>query len=227
MLTDLARLGLEAKSLGPMQSFYGDALDLPVRDADDRALRFGAGPTEVVVRRPHGTPRGGLHTHFAFSVPRTEYDDWFEGLSAQFDLHEERFGSARSLYCYDPAGNCVELGERDVAGPGIDGIFEVVLEVDSLARAETLYTALGFEPVDRGSERRRVRLEGPMDLELWEPQLGIADARGGVHVELAFGADDVDAVERAVAGADGRVRTEREEGRLVVRDPDGHHLAFS
>lgn len=224
MLTDLARLGLEAKYLEPARSFYGGRLELPLRSTTDRALRFEAGPTELVVRRSDGVPRGGLHTHFAFAVPRREYDDWFERLSADFDLQEERFGSARSLYCYDPDGNCVELGERDVDGPGIDGIFEVVLEVESIARAEAFYTGLGFEPVDRGDERRRVRLEGPMALELWEPQLGLADARGGVHVELGFVAGDLGAVERAVADADGCPRTEREEGRLVVRDPDGHHL---
>lgn len=224
MLTDLARLGLEAKSLDPMRGFYGDVLELPLRDADDRALHFDAGSTEVVVRRPHRTPRGGLHTHFAFSVPRTEYDDWWDRLSAEFDLHEEHFSSARSLYCYDPEGNCVELGEREVSGPGIDGIFEVVLEVESIPRAEAFYTALGFEPVDRGNERRRVRLDGPMALELWEPQLGIADARGGVHVELGFEVDDLDEVERAIAGVGGCIRTSRDEDRLVVRDPDGHHL---
>ncbi|WP_114577991.1 VOC family protein [Saliphagus sp. LR7] len=224
MLTDLARLGLEAKSLDPARSFYADALDLPLGEATDRALQFDAGPTEVVVRRPDGVPRGGLHTHFAFSIPPAEYDDWWDRLSTEFDLHEERFGSARSLYCYDPEGNCVELGERDVSGPGIDGIFEVVLEVESLERAETFYTALGFDPVDRGSERRRVRLAGPMALELWEPQLGIADARGGVHVELGFDTTDLAAVERAVSATDGCVRTDRGEDRLVVRDPDGHHL---
>jgi len=133
-----------------------------------------------------GAPAGGLHTHFAFSIPAAEYDDWWDRLDDNYDLKEARFGPSRSLYLYDPDGNCVELGQQDVTGPGIDGIFEVVLEVADLERAQAFYEDLGFETVDEGDDRKRVRLHGPMALELWEPHLGIADARGGVHVDLGF-----------------------------------------
>ncbi|GAA0673888.1 VOC family protein [Natronoarchaeum mannanilyticum] len=225
MLAVLEHLALEAKALDPMRAFYGDELDLDVVDEFDRELSFAAGETTLVVRRPDGVPRGGLHTHFAFSIPADEYGDWWDRLSAERALEEHTFGSASSLYCYDPAGNCVELGQSDVAGPGIDGVFEVVLEVEDLDRALPFYEALGFSVVDRGAQRRRVRLSGPMDLELWEPHLGLADARGGVHVDLGFAAPDVDAAVEAIR--ERACRVERDGERAAVRDPDGHYLTIA
>ncbi|GAB3669285.1 VOC family protein [Halopiger thermotolerans] len=241
MLTRLAWLALEVKYLEPARRFYAETLEMDVRDrprsrspsSQGEELALAAGETDLVLRRPTGLPRGGLHTHFAFAIPAAEYDDWWNRLSERYDgdLEETQFGAAKSLYLYDPDGNCVELGQRDVDGPGIDGIFEVVLEVESLERAESFYAALGFETVDRGSERRRVRMNGPestgLALELWEPQLGIADARGGVHVDLGFEvADDPTQVLAAIGD---RVRSiEREtDGRVVVCDPDGHFLTFT
>ncbi|WIV66953.1 VOC family protein [Natrialbaceae archaeon AArc-T1-2] len=224
MLTGLAWLALEVKYLQRSRRFYEETLDLSVREATDREVRFEAGDTAFVCRRSDGIPRGGLHTHFAFSIPAGEYDDWWDRLADEYDLTEFQFGSARSLYLYDPDGNCVELGQREVTGPGIDGIFEVVLEVESLERARAFYADLGFETVDRGDERTRVRMTGPVDLELWEPQLGLADARGGVHVDLGF---ETPKPETALEAVEERVRLlERGSDRVVVADPDGHVLAF-
>ncbi|MFC4245625.1 VOC family protein [Natribaculum luteum] len=225
MLTGLDWLALEVKYREPARAFYEETLGLSVREQTDEECRFAAGETDLVLRRPSGLPRGGLHTHFAFSIPAAEYDDWWDDLAETHDLEEVTFGSARSLYLYDPDGNCVELGQRDVAGPGIDGIFEVVLEVESLERAEAFYADLGFETVDRGDERTRVRMNGPMALELWEPQLGIADARGGVHVDLGFETPEPDAAGEAVA--DRACSVSRDGERVVVRDPDGHYLTFT
>ncbi|WP_254761539.1 VOC family protein [Natrinema marinum] len=226
MLSGLAWLALEAKYLEPAKAFYEEELGLTVRERSDDELVFAAGETDLVLRRPAGVPRGGLHTHYAFSIPEAEYDDWWDRLSADYDLEEARFGPARSLYLYDPDGNCVELGQQDVAGSGIDGIFEVVLEVEDLDRAQAFYEALGFETVDEGDDRKRVRLHGPMALELWEPHLGIADARGGVHVDLGFETDEPAAALEAVRD---RVRAvDREtDDEIVVRDPDGHFLTFT
>ena len=220
MLDSLAWLALETKDLDRARTFYADRLDLQVRAATDSALRFAAGDVDFVVRRPTAVPRGGVHTHFAFSIPAGEYDDWWNRLDADFDLEEHRFGSIRSLYLYDPDGHCVELGQRDVDGPGIDGIFEIVLEVADLDRAEAFYRDLGLSVMDRGDGRRRVRLTGPVDLELWEPQLGIADARGGVHVDVGFTSPDPDAAVDAVADRVQSVAT-IDDGRRF-RDPDGH-----
>ena len=222
MLSGLAWLALEVKYLDDARRFYEESLSMSVREESDTEVRYAAGETDLVIRRPTEIPRGGLHTHYAFSIPHDEYDEWWDRLSSEYDLLEARFGESRSLYCYDPDGNCVELGQQDVDGPGIDGIFEVVLEVASLDSAVSFYQELGFEPYDVGSDRRRVRLQGPFALELWEPHLGIADARGGVHVDLGFtSASPDDAISRI---GDRCLSVDREAGTVI--DPDGHHLTF-
>lgn len=246
MLTALDRLGLEVKYLDRARAFYEDRLGLDPADVSETAVTYPVGETSLVLRRPSGVPRGGLHTHFAFTTPAEEYDEWLADL-ADLDPEEYTFGTYRSLYVDDPDDHCVEIGGIDDAGDadggdgaetegtngsdesGLTGIFEVVLEVEELARAEAFYLALGFDVVDRGDERRRVRLRGPFDLELWEPQLGLADARGGVHVDLALGVADPDAAVETVdewvsdpvvvdGGDDVR--------RLRVRDPDCHVVTF-
>ncbi|MCU4753189.1 VOC family protein [Halobacteria archaeon AArc-curdl1] len=232
MLRSLAWLGLEVKYLEPARRFYEETLELSPREGSPAvtepasAVAYPVGDTDLVLRRPNGVPRGGLHTHYALSIPAEEYDDWWDRLSGPmgYDLDEYTFGSSRSLYLYDPDGNCVELGQTDVDGPGIDGLFEVVLEVESLERAESLYSQLGFETIDRGEERVRVRMAGPVALELWEPHLGLAEARGGVHVDLGFETDDIDRIRDTLEGT--VCSLERTGDRLVARDPDGHHLTF-
>ncbi|WP_436344882.1 VOC family protein [Natronorubrum sp. FCH18a] len=226
MLTGLSWLALEAKYLDRSRSFYEETLELTCHERGDDELAFEAGETDLVLRRPDEFPRGGLHTHYAFSIPEAEYDDWWDRLSEGYDLEEAQFGPASSLYLYDPDGNCVELGQQDVAGPGIDGIFEVVLEVENLERAESFYADLGFETVDTGANRKRVRMNGPMALELWEPHLGIADARGGVHVDLGFETSEPTAALEAVSDRVQRVDRVDDEV-VVVRDPDGHFLTFT
>ena len=226
MLDGLRWLALEVKDLDPAVAFYREHLDLPVRERDEREARLGAGESALVLRRPDSVPRGGLHTHFALSTPADQYDDWWDRLSDSFDLEEHQFGPARSLYVYDVVGNCGDIGQRDDAGEGITGIFEVVLEVADLDRAESFYRALGMDLVDRGDNRKRVRLTaGPFDLELWEPHLGLADARGGVHVDFGLACDDPGGVAETVA-ADALSVTEFDAG-VRIRDPDGHYVTLS
>ncbi|SIR58014.1 VOC family protein [Natronorubrum thiooxidans] len=226
MLTGLSWLALEVKSLERARSFYEETLALSLTQQRENELVFTAGETDLVLRRPNSFPRGGLHTHYAFSIPHSEYDDWWDRLSEDYDLEEAQFGPVSSLYLYDPDGNCVELGQQDVAGPGIDGLFEVVLEVESLERAASFYADLRFETGDIGDGRRRVRMNGPMALELWEPQLGIADARGGVHVDLGFETDEPAAALEAIGDRVQSLECDTDE-RVVVRDPDGHFLTFT
>jgi len=235
MLSGLSWLALEVKEVAAASEFYGAVLDMDLL-ADDAVpgslarnseqVAFAAGDTALVCRRPDAVPRGGLHTHYAMSIPAGEYDDWWAKLEAAgFDLDEHVFGDARSLYLYDPEGNCVELGQQPVAGPGVDDVFEVVLEVAELDAAQGFYRDLGFETVDEGAGRERVRMHGPMALELWEPHLGLADARGGVHVDLGFATSDPDAAVAAVA--DRITGREPLAGDAVrVHDPDGHVLTF-
>ena len=227
MLTDLRWLALEAKYLDRARSFYESFLDLDVRREREGEVALAAGETDLILRRPTDIPRGGVHTHYAFSTPPAAYDGWWDRLSESFDLVEHQFGDAKSLYFYDVEGNCVEIGQRGDGGSvdGITGIFEVVFEVADLDRAESFYRDLGMELMGRGDDRRRVRLTaGPFDFELWEPQLGLADGRGGVHVDVGLGVEDR---EKAVEAVDGRARsvTELDDG-VRIEDPDGHQLTL-
>ena len=235
MLTSLRHLALEVKYLGRAREFYEERLGLEPARAGDAEIAYEVGETTLALRRPSSTPRGGLHVHYAFSAPAVRYEGWRERL-ADLDPDEHRFGSYRSLYADDPDDHCVEVGGIDAgdtdgadsdlesAGANLTGVFEVVLEVESLDAAAETYAALGFEPVDRGEERRRIRMRGPFDLEMWEPQLGLADARGGVHVDLGFGTDDPEAAAEVI---ESRVdRRERVDGGVRVRDADCHWLTF-
>jgi catechol-2,3-dioxygenase len=225
MISALRWLALEVKYLDRASAFYREHLALDTVRETDREVAFEAGETDLVLRRPRSVPRGGLHTHYALSIPADEYDDWYDRLGETFDLDEHTFGSARSLYFDDIDGNCVELGESNESGSGVLGMFEVVLEVEDLARAEAFYTALGMDIVDQGDERRRTRLAADgFALELWEPQLGLADARGGVHVDFGIGVEDP---EEALETVRESVRSVEclDEG-IRVRDPDGHFLTF-
>ncbi len=223
-------LALEAKNPSELSAFYTDHLSVPILDESDGEIAVDVGAhTELRFRRPDGVPRGGLHTHYALSCPADAYEAWWDRLEKTFDLEEFEFGSLRSLYFYDPAGNCVEIGGRDnVRGettPSLSGIFEIVLEVESLPEAESFYTDLGFTVVDRGDNRRRTRLTtGSFDLELWEPHLGIADARGGVHVDLGLEATDPEASVHAVVD---RIRKrESVDDGIRIKDLDGHYLTL-
>ncbi|MGM0591602.1 MAG: VOC family protein [Halobacteriota archaeon] len=230
MLSELSHLALEVVNLGRARRFYVERLGLVPERETETELAFDIGAGALVLRRPSSVPRGGLHTHYAFSVPESEYARWADRL-ADLDPAEFDFGSYRSLYVDDPDGHCVEVGNNADGGTGnangrtgLVGIFEVVLEVASLDEAERLYRRLGFTPVDRGSNRRRVRLRGPFDLELWEPQLGIADARGGVHVDIGFETPDpAAAVEAIEPWIDAPVRV---DGGFRAREQDCHYLTF-
>lgn len=225
MLDELRWLALEVKYLDRAQSFYEAFLDLDVRSTSDHEVALAVGKTDLVLRRPQGVPRGGLHTHYAMSIPRDEYESWFERLDQRFDLVEHTFGDSKSLYFYDTEGNCVELGQSDVAGPGVDGLFEVVFEVEDLDSAQSRYERLGFETVDEGEGRTRVRMTaGTFDIELWEPHLGLADARGGVHADVGIATDDAESIVAGVRG-DMVAVSELDDG-YRLRDPDGHYLTL-
>ncbi|MFB6270322.1 MAG: fosmidomycin resistance protein [Halobacterium sp.] len=225
MLDSLDALALEVRRLDRAQSFYETHLSLDAARRDHEAV-FEVGDTALVLREPAGVPRGGLHVHYAFSTTPGEYGAWRDRLGEDFDLTEFDFGGARSLYFDDPDGHCVEIGTGGPDGCGaLTGVFEVVLEVESLACAESFYRDLGFEVSDRGDDRQRVRLTGPVDLELWEPHLGIADARGAVHADLKFTASDPAAAANEIA--DRACSVTDVDGGVRVRDPDGHYLKFT
>ncbi|WP_142857068.1 VOC family protein [Salinigranum halophilum] len=223
MLSALTQLALEVKYLDRARDFYAEYFDLDPVEATESEVVFEVGETRLVLRRPDGVPRGGLHVHYAFATGADAYETWEARLSALPTVAFD-FGGSRSLYVDDPDDHCVEVGTvSEQATDGLVGVFELVLEVESLAPAVERYQTLGFEVVDRGGDRRRVRLRGPMDLELWEPQLGIADARGGVHVDARFAADDPVLAAEAVAP---EATVETVDGGVRVREADGHVLTF-
>lgn len=225
MLDGVRWLALEVKYLDRTLAFYEAFLDLDVQREDEHEAALSVGDSSLILRAPSDVPRGGLHTHYALSIPHAEYDQWHDRLSESFDLVEHTFGDARSLYFYDPEGNCVELGQRPVSGPGVGGVFEIVLEVEQLDRALDFYQALGFEVTDRGDERKRVRLTtGEFDLELWEPHLGLADARGGVHVDFGVSTPNPENIADTVR--EEALAVESVPNGVRIRDPDGHYLSL-
>ncbi|MFP4174699.1 MAG: VOC family protein [Halobacteriales archaeon] len=217
---NLGWLALEVKYLGRAREFYADRLGLDVVRESETECVLAAGDTKLVLRAPSDVPRGGVHVHYAFSTPRDGYARWKEEL----DVVEERdFGAYSSLYFYDPDAHCVEIGESDASGEGIVGVFEIVFEVEDLERSLGFYTCLGASVTDRGDDRRRVRLDaGGFDIELWEPQLGIADGQGGVHMDVGFDVDDIAA--RVDAVEDDALATETTRDGVRLRDPDGHYV---
>ncbi len=239
MLSRLRWLGLETAVPDAARAFYDtvvtDRVEKPdpaavagdERPGDALVYRVGGGDpeTRLVLRRPTATPRGGVHTHYALSVPESEYADWRAHLAADHPVVEHDFGAMRSLYVEDPDGHCLELAGTDVTGPGVDGVFEVVLEVRDIDRARGFYEDLGYERTDAGGDRLRLGGPGAMpDLELWEPRLGIADARGGLHVDLGVAAPDPAAVADVLADRARTVWRAPDGDAVRVVDPDGHHL---
>lgn len=226
MLTGFRHLALEVWFLEPAVEFYRTHFDVQILSRGDREVMFDVGGGhQLILREPGPVPRGGLHVHYALRTPSERYDQWMQRLSS-LDPAEHEFGATRSLYVYDEDGHCVELaGVEDAPRSGpLDGMFEVVLEVESLERARRFYTDLGFDILDEGDARERVRLDGPIALELWTPQRGLADARGGVHCELGFTAgapaDTISPVLDRVQWSGGV------PGGRRIQDPDGHYLTI-
>jgi predicted enzyme related to lactoylglutathione lyase len=247
MQADPVWLALEVKYLDRACAFYEDVLGVEPSCREHEAA-FDVGGCHIVLRAPAaGVPRGGVHTHYALAVPPRSYDDWLARLEdAAADagrdaaVVEHSFGSSTSMYLDDPDDHCLELGEagRDDDPRDLQGLFEVVLEAEDLEAASAFYEALGAERRYGDGEHDRRRLDwGGVDIELWEPRLGIADGRGGVHVDLGVAVDDPTVVADAVADAvtarepldtdDLPVSSDDGAGASVrVRDPDGHYLSF-
>lgn len=226
MLSAFRSLALEVWRLPVARDFYQDQVSLPLlRETETEAVFDIGASQELILRRPGTVPRGGLHVHYAFRTSTERYQDWLSRLDS-LDPEEHQFGDARSLYVYDPDDHCVEIAGDPHAPESVplSGMFEVVLEVESLPDARAFYTDLGFEVVDEGADRERCRLEGPVALELWTPQLGLADARGGVHCDLEFTAHDPAAVHETVRNRVSKVQDHGEGVRF--RDPDGHYLTI-
>ncbi|MFB6284369.1 MAG: VOC family protein [Halobacteria archaeon] len=221
-------LSLESKYLEESEKFYRNVLDLDVVDKTPNTKSFQAGNTVLRLVKPSVVPRGGVHTHYAFSAPRSEYGDWIDRIeeTLEFTPFEHEFGSSSSMYFYDPDRHCVEIGGRDDSGEGITGIFEVVIEVENLENSMEFYSALGGSVIDDPGDEDRVRLSfGGFDLEIWEPRLGIADGQGGLHVDFGVSPDEEDVDMKYLSEHSNRQQY-LEDG-VKFRDSDGHYITVS
>jgi NAD(P)-dependent dehydrogenase (short-subunit alcohol dehydrogenase family) len=90
--------------------------------------------------------------------------------------------------------------DETVSGIPVSGVSELVLEVLDLEEAERFYAAvLGFPVVERWPDRGAVWVMAGdrTRIGLWNPQIGLARGRGGVHVHYAMKIEDAD-FDRAV-----------------------------
>jgi catechol-2,3-dioxygenase len=117
-------------------------------------------------------------------------------------------------------------------GIPVTGVNELVLEVVDLAAAERFYAeTLGLPVVERWPDRGAfwVMAGERTRIGLWQPQLGLADGRGGVHVHYAMHLPEEHfdaAVERLRArGYEPELASFADDGRgraAYVTDPDGN-----
>lgn len=221
MLSKLLWLGLEAKTLDESREFYSEKLNLGIEDENDNEIIFRAGDTNLILRRPSIVPRGGVHTHFAFSTGG--YEEWFNRLKDC--IEEERdFGDSKSLYFYDPLCNCVEIGGRG-QNKDLDGIFEIVLEVENLKKSIEFYKKLGMDSLNSQEKRPRERLiSNAVDLEVWEPHIGIAGGQGGLHVDMGFKVENTGKISQKIKNEALSVKNIKQG--VQIKDPDGHYLTL-
>ena len=116
-------------------------------------------------------------------------------------------------------------------GIPVTGVNELVLEVIDLEAAEHFYSeVLGLPVVERWPHRGAfwVLAGERTRIGLWQPQLGIAGGRGGVHVHYAMelAEEHFDAAVERLRGYGYEpevVAFDDDRGRaLYVTDPDGH-----
>ncbi len=110
----------------------------------------------------------------------------------------------------------------------IRGVSELTLEVVDLGRSVQFYAeVLGLPVVERWEHRGVVWVMAGerTRIGLWEPQVGLAGGRGGIHVHYALYIDEdsFDEVVERLRGFGHDVEIDEDRGRAVyVHDPDGN-----
>jgi SAM-dependent methyltransferase/catechol 2,3-dioxygenase-like lactoylglutathione lyase family enzyme len=127
-VTGVSELVLEVQDLRAAERFYSGVLGLPVVEhwPDREATWLMAGArTRIGLWCPQvggaSRGRGGAHVHFALHLAERDFDAAVARLTSaglepevtQRDTH--RRTANRSVYVFDPDGNCVELWTQDVS----------------------------------------------------------------------------------------------------------------
>jgi catechol-2,3-dioxygenase len=111
-------LKLWATQLDELAAFYRDTLGLIVSARQNRFEAY-VGYTRLAFHQAE-TAEGGLY-HFAINIPENQFDEGKAWLAQHVPLIQDRNGAdtfdflswnAHACYCYDPAGNIVELIAR-------------------------------------------------------------------------------------------------------------------
>jgi catechol-2,3-dioxygenase len=109
---------LPTSALAAQRAFYGDALGLDLLGEDADRVTLGAGATRLTFV---AVPEDPGAQHFAFNVPENRIEDATHWLAGRAPLvpgpkgeHVLDFSgwNADAVYCFDPAGNVVELIAR-------------------------------------------------------------------------------------------------------------------
>jgi len=239
---------LAVSDLPRSADFYERVLGLPLIAREEHRAQLGADrerPALVLSEIEEPTPlsphsTGLFHVAWlhpsraalAASVRRIVGQRWpMEGAADH--------GVSEALYLSDPDGLGIEIyadrpraqWERPAGGHGVKMVsLPLHLEANAFYR-----DALGFEQQAQIPSAAFLAAGGyhhHIGLNSWQSQGGqpapnTAPGLRRVEFELSD-AGSVNAVERAIADAQLSTRAARDEdGRLVLRDPDGHSLAFS
>jgi catechol 2,3-dioxygenase-like lactoylglutathione lyase family enzyme len=112
----------------------------------------------------------------------------------------------------------------------VNGVSELVLEVQDLEAAERFYAGvLGLPVVDRWPDREAIWVMAGerTRIGLWRPQVGLAGGQGGAHVHYAMkiAEEDYDGALERIRSQGLEVKEIAFEGAgrsLYVDDPDGN-----
>ena len=114
----LLEVHLQTHKVEALQAFYRDAFGLATAQESNGAFSFQTGTTRTFFHPVND--QSEPFYHFAFNIPENQFEaakTWMEQRApllthnAQDWIHFERI-NAHSVYCYDPAGNIVELIAR-------------------------------------------------------------------------------------------------------------------
>jgi len=226
MLTGLDWLALEAKYLEVAGTFYEETFGLTCRERGADELVFAAGDTDLVLRRPAALPRAGSTRTLRSRSPRPSTTTGGTASTTTTTSRRRALAPPDRSTCTIPMATASNSVNRTSRGR------ESTASSRSSSRSRISSARRPSTRISDSKRSTRATTESASDSTgRWpsssgEPHLGIADARGGVHVDLGFETDEPAAALEAVRNRIGSLERESNEN-VVVRDPDGHFLTFT